>query len=69
MFTQELVPQYLTGLATSSHGIDVDIGKGLFADVIWFVAVCKYSLIILEYELEEVVLDVLSPEWLSVILL
>ena len=48
MFRQQLVPQYLASLTTSSHCIDVQICESLLANRIRLVAVRKDGLIILE---------------------
>jgi len=66
---QELVSQDLASLATSSHCINVEIGKSLLGDLIRFIAVCEDRLVIFEDGLEKLVLDVLPPERLSIILL
>ena len=69
MFGQQLIPQYLAGLATPSHGIDIEVGKALLANLLRFIAVHEDFLVIIEHRLEKVILDILSPQGLSVIFL
>lgn len=67
--TKQLVAQDFAGLAASRHGIDVQIGKGLLAEVVGFVAVGEDLSLVVEDGLEEIKLDILAPEGLAVFLL
>lgn len=66
--TQQLVPKDLAGLATSRHGVDVEIGKGLHADAIRIVGVGEDLLVVVEDCSQEVVLDIHPPQGLAVFL-
>ncbi len=68
MFSQQLVPQDLARLATSSHSIDIQIRKVLEA-FLRLIAVGEHLLLILKHRLEEVVLDILAPQRFAIILL
>ena len=66
--TKQLVSEDLAGLAAPGHGIDVQVGEALLADLVGLVAVGEDLLLVVEDGLEEVVLDVLAPERLAVLL-
>lgn len=61
--TKQLIPQNLTCLAASSHGINVEVCECLLILAIAYrlVAVREYFIVVVENGLEEIVLDVSSP--------
>jgi hypothetical protein len=66
VLSQELFPQDLARHATPSHRIDVEVGESCFDNMI---PACEDSLVVFKHGLEKFVLDVLPPEWFSIILL
>jgi len=66
--TKQLVSKDLAGLATPRHGVDVKVGEALLSDLIWLVAVGEDLQVVIKDGLEEVVLDVLSPERFAILL-
>ena len=69
MFGQKFVPQDLAGLATPSHGVDVQIRKVLSWVCFRLIAVGEDLTLILKYSFQEVVLNVLPPEWFAIVFL
>lgn len=48
MLTQQLIPKNLACLATSRHGIDVQVRKRLLSDIVRFIAIRETSIVVLE---------------------
>jgi len=66
--TKQLVAQDFAGLAAPRHGVDVEVGKTLLANLFGFVAVGEDLILVVEDGLEKVVLDILAPEGLAIVL-
>lgn len=69
MFAQQFVSQYLAGLATPCHRIDIKLGEGLLRAARGFIAVREHRLLIFEDCPEEFILNIFAPKRLSIILL
>lgn len=66
--TKQFVAQNLAGLATSGHGVDVEVGKSLLLLDVDIVAVGEDLLVVVKDGPQEIVLYVLSPKWLAIVL-